>query len=156
MLKKSLIVFRKIFHMQVGIFYWSCPGILFSSSSFFIFRGLIFLSDMLGGLDCICWEAWVLFWCCSGWACHQWWGNVLHVRDKSWNVTTTMKSCLVLVTRKCKSFNNFCYYFSYENVWIMGVFKWAIYFIPVFSSYDIFCSNPYHLSACYYWSSVPL
>jgi hypothetical protein len=31
--------------------------------------------DVKGGLDCICGEARVLFWCCSQWACHQWWGN---------------------------------------------------------------------------------
>lgn len=30
-----------------------------------------------GGLDCLCGEAWVLFWCCSRWVHNKWWGITL-------------------------------------------------------------------------------
>ena len=52
---------------------------------FFFFKFFIYFA-VKGGLDCICGEAWVLFWCCSQWTCHQWWGNCFNTTDWSFHL----------------------------------------------------------------------
>lgn len=76
-----------------------------------------------GGLDCICGEAWVLFWCCSQWACHQWWGNGSDTTDWSFHLL------LLWYTWQCRIFLNILikYFSDVYDIVMLGFDGWGIF-----------------------------
>lgn len=53
---------------------------------------LIFVG--VGGFDCIYGKIWVLFWCCFGWVCFKWWGNLIVIRN--WDLLVILVGYIIV------------------------------------------------------------